>query len=452
MVKEAIENSPGMSQPLKPAQARGKLALLKMGSGILAMDPGVGKTHTAVAAALQLMAEQPDKHHRVLVVGPDTALGGWADTIAKQGSGKSYQILGGKHEWDPDANRGEGEGKRSGTSSTARAIKQVAAPADFNIVSFEMMAKNPELMKKLGHTIVVFDEAQKLKNQDSNRFQQAHEVAGGAEHRWMLSGTTVEKKVGDIQSQLAFVNPKVDSQKGFQEQYGSTGQHEHIAREEKVGEFREAELDPYLFHVSAASGSNLPSSDLHPDGLPEELPVELGPKHRAKFREAVNYVNAEAKRRREAGEAPMPFGGQDYLGATLRNGHDPEEGNAVARATVDEIEKHGTFDYDDKDFGGTNSGTYAHKHVVFDKYVNGTKPSRRRWTSAATCAGSPASSSTPPRPTTSWRTPRSQTRRRSRRSWSTRARASCSRRTRTLRRAASSSGSTTGASSTARRA
>jgi hypothetical protein len=86
-------NPPGYARTLDRAQAQGSLYLRAAGSGILGFAPGVGKTDTAVAAALELMAQKPGT--RVLVVAPPTALSNaWAKTIQQTCPGTSIQILG----------------------------------------------------------------------------------------------------------------------------------------------------------------------------------------------------------------------------------------------------------------------------------------------------------------------------------------------------------------------
>jgi hypothetical protein len=89
------QNPPGYTRTLDRAQAQGSLYLRSCGSGVLAFAPGVGKTDTAIGAALELMNSEPDKHHRVLIVAPATAMANaWAKTIQQTCPGKSLAILG----------------------------------------------------------------------------------------------------------------------------------------------------------------------------------------------------------------------------------------------------------------------------------------------------------------------------------------------------------------------
>jgi uncharacterized membrane protein len=128
------QNPPGYTRTLDRAQAQGSLYLRSCGSGVLAFAPGVGKTDTAIGAALELMNSEPDKHHRVLIVAPATAMANaWAKTIQQTCPGKSLAILGLQ---GPEAG-GEAFG-------SPQLIKEMAAKAGVRVTASMIEREGPE--------------------------------------------------------------------------------------------------------------------------------------------------------------------------------------------------------------------------------------------------------------------------------------------------------------------
>lgn len=376
----------GMSDVLDRNQAKGKLFLRAAGSGVLAFDPGVGKTHTALGAAMEVMhdaGQQPGDgagKHKALIVAPTNMLHSWANTIRDQHGGHTVAVVG---ERDSD--------------STAKKKATLDGDADFTIVSYESLKSYQDVLKKRhaegrSHSIVIADELQKAKNEATANHQGVetavkHAAAqhGTDTHFWGLTGTPVEKSVTDVHAmqRLAHLakgkNPT--ERAAYRAKYKDLGQREHIARGDRIRQFRQG-LDEDLFRLKARdAGNELAEPDRHTHA------VKLDDEHRAEYQERVKRINqviAEDNAKARAGELPLDkngrpkrriqFGGRDALMDALYG----RENSAIAHSVADEISKTGTFEHK----GGTynlgvdehghpiadpsdHAGTYEHKHVVF---------------------------------------------------------------------------------------
>lgn len=369
--------TPGMTDVLSPAQARGKTFLLAAEHGLLAFEPGVGKTHTAIAAAMQKMHAEPGKH-RALIIAPKSVAREWRDTVMRQGGTHSVQVLGAKFEGED-----ENPGKHQQKGADWR--KQVQTPADFNVVSYETLRAHPEIAEKLGATIHIADEIQKAKNESSGIFQGLTKAghAPGVAHRWALTGTPIEKHTGDIHSMLSWANPEgLEDQRTFREKFDKTAQYEHLTAEDRIRQFREG-ISERMFHLAAQdAGGDLPTRNEGNGGNMHIVPVELSQAHKELLRQKVsevNETNADLRRRRAEGEVDskgrlirpsLPFGGRDVI---MRNLHKPDgisvEDHAIAQKVADIVDQNPGFDYDGKQTDGQHAGHYDGKTVVFAEQV-----------------------------------------------------------------------------------
>jgi hypothetical protein len=378
---EKAQRPPGYSRVLDRAQAQGSMFLRAAGSGVLAFAPGVGKTDTAIASALEVMATKPGT--KALIVAPKTALAGtWAKTIQKTCPGRSIQIFGqrGPEEGQEAAHDWEGA---KGLSSKARA-QQAQSGADFNIISFDTLKRNPELVKQLGHQIVITDEAQYAKNPGSQRLEGLDAAAEGVEHRWALTGTPLEKNMGELHTLVNWARPGAyGSRKQFTDRFAGINQYDHLTTEEKVQQFREGISDGLFFQSQNAS--NMPP---FPDLKWEDAPLSDG--HTEAYQQAVGDFNDQWQARRqakEAGEVDLPqlpaFGGRDAQMAALmkpqaRGYHGP---NARVNRIADLVAQNKPVDF--KGFkghathaDGAHTGTYAPKTVIFGQQTQPLQPIR----------------------------------------------------------------------------
>lgn len=382
---EANRSTPGMADQLGPAQAQGKMFLLATqppntarhwnltGTPIekksedlraqmqlgdtLDFAPGVGKTHTGIAAAMQLMHDEPAMNHRVLVTCPATALAGWAGTVLKQGS-KSAQIMGME-----TTHLGGGKVETRGKGGKHRQ-RQIEAPADFNIISHEQLARDPSIAEKLGATIVIADEAQKFKNERNQRSGALQEL-----------GDRIGVSRGDTLSRSAWAS-RFGGATGLEQGF------DHITREDRVRQFREAQLDGHLFHMdAAAAGNDLPlraDGNANPfDGENDDRgyfhhEVKLDAEHRKDVADVVQWCNEEHQKLKAAGTGGLRFGGAEFIDKAVMN----RPANALARTAAKVMAERlaGTVKWDGfKDHpnhaDGAHAGEYAKKGVIFNEGV-----------------------------------------------------------------------------------
>lgn len=379
---ESQRSTPGMTDLLSPAQAKGKMFLRAAGKGaLLGFAPGVGKTHTAIAAAMDAMhaGAAEGKQHRALVVAPSAVLREWRDTVARQGGTYSAQVLGAQFDEGPD-------GPSSDAMRSKNWQKQLDEPADFNIVSYELLAKNPEIAEKLGSTIRICDEIQKAKNDSSLNFKALDSTTDQFDHAWNLTGTAIEKNTGDLHSALQTSAGGMESRSAFREKWDKVAQYEHVTAEDRIRQFREGISDKAFFLDANDAGNDLPpKNEGNEDGQMHEVKVDLSGAHKELLRQKVNEVNelqADRKRRREAGEldskgrpiGSLPFGGRGIIqNALLKPGGLDRKEHAIVQAAADLCEQHPGDTYDGSKTDGQFAGDYAGKTVVFAEEVGHLK-------------------------------------------------------------------------------
>jgi superfamily II DNA or RNA helicase len=159
---------------LRPYQREGVrwLACLgRLGLGaLLADDMGLGKTVQALAAL----------SGRTLVVAPTSLLGNWEEELAR-----FRPALRG------DVYHGAG--------------RALDASADVTLTSYALLRRDREVLGAVAWDTVVLDEAQAIKNPESQVAQAAVALTGA--RRITLTGTPVENRLDELWSQLHFLNP-----------------------------------------------------------------------------------------------------------------------------------------------------------------------------------------------------------------------------------------------------
>ncbi len=152
--------------------------------GCLADDMGLGKTVQVLAAIVESQQQQGGARRPALVVAPRSVVWNWVDEAAKFAPG--LRVL-----------------DYSGPLRGLRAAE--LADADLIVTSYATMRLDLDALSQRTFGYVILDEAQSIKNPDSQLARAARVLRG--EHRLALTGTPVENHLGDLGSIFEFLNP-----------------------------------------------------------------------------------------------------------------------------------------------------------------------------------------------------------------------------------------------------
>jgi hypothetical protein len=193
-VVEALRAPPEQPVPtllnatLRPYQVRGYswlVTLADIGLGAcLADDMGLGKTVQVIAHMLRRKSGERAAAHPLpqLVVCPTSVLGNWARELAR--FAPSLRV--------------------SRYHGNARNLT-VAAQADVVLTTYGLLVRDQELLSQQTWDVLVLDEAQAIKNPESQRARAARGLK--ARHRVALSGTPVENRLDELWSLMQFLVP-----------------------------------------------------------------------------------------------------------------------------------------------------------------------------------------------------------------------------------------------------
>lgn len=151
----------------------------------LADDMGLGKTLQALCAV----------RGRTLVVCPRSVVHNWAAEVRR---------------FRPDLTLHVFHGAR----------RELEERADITLTTYALLRIDQELLANVPWDTVILDEAQMIKNPDSQVAQAAYRLRG--RFRLSLSGTPVENRLEELWSQLHFTNPGLlGGRQYFQDQYAA---------------------------------------------------------------------------------------------------------------------------------------------------------------------------------------------------------------------------------------
>ncbi len=150
---------------------------------MLADDMGLGKTLQALCAI----------RGRTLVVAPTSVLEAWQQQVARFRPSLRVCVYYGP-------------------------MRRMDESADLTLTSYGVLRQEVELLASMAWETVVLDEAQVIKNPDSQTARAAHRLRAG--FRIALSGTPVENRIEDLWSQFEFLNPGL---LGSREEFRSMG-------------------------------------------------------------------------------------------------------------------------------------------------------------------------------------------------------------------------------------
>ncbi len=205
--------------------------------GLLADDMGLGKTLQALCAL----------HGRTLVVAPTSVLFGWAEQAGRFRPGLRCSVYHGpKRALDLDAN--------------------------LTLTSYAILRLDAESLAREAWDTIVLDEAQAIKNPDSQIARAAFALRG--EFRLTLTGTPVENRLEELWSQLHFANPGLlGSLRDFRERYARS----IAAGEPGAAAHLRARIAPFVLRrMKAVVAAELPprtDAILHCELDPEERAV-----------------------------------------------------------------------------------------------------------------------------------------------------------------------------------
>ena len=176
----------GLKTELRPYQQKGVdwlRFLYENGlGGLLCDDMGLGKTHQAMA----LMVWLREKHQvkgPFLVVSPTTVISHWRNKIRDHAPGLDAVVYHG------------------GNRSLSDAVQE----GDVLLTSYNIMRNDILALKEIEFPLVLFDEAQNLKNRETQSYQAAALLKAGV--RVGLTGTPMENSLIDIKSLFDLVLP-----------------------------------------------------------------------------------------------------------------------------------------------------------------------------------------------------------------------------------------------------
>ncbi|MCM2277413.1 MAG: DEAD/DEAH box helicase [Oligoflexia bacterium] len=175
---------PDLKAELREYQKRGVnwlrfLSQAGMGA-LLADDMGLGKTLQALSAL----------EGRSLVVCPTSVLQAWKEQLEQFRPGLPYRVFHGAN----------------------RALPAPSPGDSVVLTTYGVLRVDQELLARERWETVILDEAQNIRNPESQLAQAAHRLT--ARFRIALSGTPVENRLDDLWSQFRFLNPGLLGRRG----------------------------------------------------------------------------------------------------------------------------------------------------------------------------------------------------------------------------------------------
>lgn len=168
-----------------------KLAQSKLG-GILADEMGLGKTVQMLAFLLARRSPEP-----ALIICPTSLITNWRNEAQRFAPELRVLVLEGLDRHARFAQIGE---------------------SDLVLTSYALLQRDAEKFKAVQFSTVVLDEAQHIKNPETQNAQAAFALR--ARHRFVLTGTPMENSVRDLWSLMNFVLPGyLGSRADFRERY-----------------------------------------------------------------------------------------------------------------------------------------------------------------------------------------------------------------------------------------
>jgi superfamily II DNA or RNA helicase len=206
--KKGVPSFVGVLKPFQEAGVAWIVQRLRSGVGVvLADEMGVGKTAQAIAAMLLLTRTPPAVSLPILVVSPLSVVHSWERELAKFTVGGTFRVVryaGPREERDALVHR------------TEKAILRLAGPQrpPYRDVPFDVLVTTPEnlladmfFLGKISFSMLVFDEAHRLKNSGSKLFQTMLKELAHVSCRLLMTGTPVHNQPAELLALLQMANP-----------------------------------------------------------------------------------------------------------------------------------------------------------------------------------------------------------------------------------------------------
>lgn len=178
----------GFKGELRPYQERGLAWLSFLESvglgGVLADDMGLGKTVQLLAL---MCGELPHESGPTLLVCPMSLVGNWEREAARFAPGLRVHLHHG-------AERPKG-----------KAFHDVVAASDLVVTTYGLVIRDVYALAEMSWRRVVLDEAQAVKNAATRAAVAVRSLP--STHRFAVTGTPVENRLGDLWSLMEFANP-----------------------------------------------------------------------------------------------------------------------------------------------------------------------------------------------------------------------------------------------------
>jgi len=210
--------------------------------GVLADDMGLGKTLQTLAWMSWIRGRKPEGvRARFLIVCPKSVAPNWQSEFGR--FLPKWRV----HVWRGD---------------TAVTLETAIQVADALVVNYAQLRRLQEPLEAVQWEAVILDEAQAIKNPDSQTAQSARRLK--SEHRLALTGTPIENRLLDLWSILAFAMPGVLGNRAqFNRSFGSA--EDPLARRRLAARVR-----PFLLRRTKGQVAQ----DL-PDRIEEDLSCEM---------------------------------------------------------------------------------------------------------------------------------------------------------------------------------
>jgi superfamily II DNA or RNA helicase len=166
--------------PMYPYQKKGALFAARAGRSVLADDMGLGKTVQAIAAG-EVLARAAGIE-RVLVICPTSLKHQWKEEIGRF-AGRSVEVV-----------EGLADGRRQG----------YASDTFYKIISYNVVHRDAEAIRRLSPDLIILDEAQRIKNWKTRTAQSVKRLE--SQYAIVLTGTPLENRLEELHSIVEFVD------------------------------------------------------------------------------------------------------------------------------------------------------------------------------------------------------------------------------------------------------